>query len=212
METNALKIYNKRKQHYSSTSNRVYSLIGTAYDEHKESENRYSTMIQNFKNEMNSGIEIDVIFGILIFSILLALLLWVFVSVPLADFGFSILASVLLMIVMGIATAIVSSLGVGGDGVRYLFIVAVIVIFVLAFLGNQNKRLNQILKIVSHYLVPLFLFLIYLQIEDKYLHYDSNISNNTDKFHVFTAIFITGVLVSIFVYKRIFKNYRLLPK
>lgn len=203
-ERNPEIIYTNRKNFNRISSDYEYSLF--MLHNEKVSARPYDRMMSEYKSHVNyNQIDDEVVLGILIFSILIATLLWVFISVPKSDFGYSILASVLLMILMAILTAIFS-LGSSNDfEIRLLFYFAIIIIYLFAFNGDET-RLKRIFKIVSHYLVVVILFLFFLEIEE------SNLYSGSEEFVIYSVMLLVGIIMSIFIFKQVYKNNRLLPK
>ena len=162
--------------------------------------------MSNYQRQFDKSFEIDKVLGILIFSILFAVLLWIVISVPIADFGYSILVSVILMVFMGIITVMFNLIFSNDFVIRLAFYIMIFIVYSLAFMSKKETRLYRVLKIVSHYLVAVLLFLLFLEI-DK-----ANVLSHKDEFHVFSALFLTGMVMSVFLFKQVYKNYRLLPK
>lgn len=195
------KIYNLCKK-YNETGTKYSFYVSPNNEESAES--AYSYMIHNYQKYYDS-IDTDVIIGIFIFSIIIAALLWVFISVPVADFGYSILVGVLLIIFAAVLSFVIT-LGTRDDFfIRLLLYFIIALIYVKAFLGRKT-RLNQILKIVSHYTIPFLLFLFMIEI-DKLIYIGS-----TNLFYVFGAMIFSGVITSVFIFKKVYKNYRILPQ
>ena len=207
-ERNAQEIYNKRKLFNISDFGYSYSLFvlnDTIKD--RSAVHAYSRMMSNYRYNLKNNKDFTVVLGLLIFSILVALLLWIFISVPKADFGYSILASVLIMLLMGVLTAIFTFSSAGGGFVlKVLLYLAILTVYIIGFSGNETTRLKHVFKIVSHYAAVLFALLIFIEIEDQ------NLVPNKYEFLLFVLILITSVIISVFLFKKVYENNRLLPK
>ena len=208
LEKNPQEVFNKRKA-FNQQKNKVNFTLFTidkaiAYP--NKAVNNYTVMMSNYKRQFNKSFEIYEVLGILIFSILFAVLLWIVISVPIADFGYSILVSVILMVFMGIITVMFDMIFFNDFVIRLAFYIMIFIVYSLAFMSKKETRLYRVLKIVSHYLVAVFLFLLFLEIDEV------NIFNHQDEFYVFSALFLTGMVISVFLFKQVYKNYRLLPK
>ncbi len=204
---NPEEIYKRRKTFNKQTEIKHFSLFSSTnkseidYDRDIE----YEYMMSSYQEQMNKQFNFVLLFVLLIFSILLATLLWVYISVPLPDFGFSILAIVLIMIFMGIVVAILSIFNISHqDEIRIVFFIAIFLIYLIAFLGKSKKLIIRILKIICHYLVPVFLFLVILEIDDA--------NYFEDEIYYFISLFIVGMIISVFIFKEIYKKSKLLPK
>jgi len=209
LDNDEVSIFNKRKTFNKGRSTTNYSIfINTDIDENSfyEATNNYDAMMYNYKLHYNKSIELEEVLGILLLSIIFAVLLWIVISIPIADFGFSILISVVLMVFMGIISAMINLIASNDFIIRLAFYILILIIFYLAFIRKKDTRIYRVLKIVSHYSVAVFLFLIFLEIDE------ANLFHHREEFYVFSTLFIIGMLLSILIYKQVYKNYRLLPK
>jgi len=112
---------------------------------------------------------------------------------------------VILMVFMGIITVMFDMIFSNDFVIRLAFYIMIFIVYSLAFMSKKETRLYRVLKIVSHYLVPVLLLLFFLEIEK------ANVFHKDD-FYVFSALFLTGIVMSVFLFKQVYKNYRLLPK
>ena len=208
LEKKPQEVFNKRKA-FNQQKNKVNFTLFTidkAIAHPNKAVNNYTRMMSNYQRQFDKSFEIDEVLGILIFSILFAVLLWIVISVPIADFGYSILVSVILMVFMGIIIVMFNLIFSNDFVIRLSFYIMIFIVYSLAFMSKKETRLYRVLKIVSHYLVPVLLFLLFLEI-DK-----ANVFSHKDEFYVFSTLFLTGVVMSVFLFKQVYKNYRLLPK
>jgi len=208
LEKNPKEVFTKRKAFQQQKNKQGFTLFTNdkivSYP--TEAVNKYDNMMSNYQRHLNKSFKVEEPLGILIFSIILAILLWIVISVPIADFGYSVLISVILMVFMGIVTAMLSLIDSNNFTIRLAFYILIFTIFFLAFIRKNKTRLYRVLKIVSHYLVAVFLFIVFLEIDE------ANIFRHRDEFYVFSALFLIGMVISVFLFKQVYKNYRLLPK
>ena len=213
-ETNPEVIFNKRKafNEKNQEDNDAFSLLikpTNSYNTYDTAINQYSSMVNNYERMQNTSIDLEFFLGLLLFSAVVASLLWILISVPSGDFGYAILASVLIAIFMGILSVLVATTTHGSDeeSVFALFYILTIFIYSIAFSGNKT-RLQRIFKIVSHFATPLVFILIYttliaLDIFDDY-------SSDTN-FYIFIAFTLIGTITSTFIYKQVYKKMSLFP-
>lgn len=208
IKRNPEEIFNMRKAFIDDAKEDYFTLftIDDNITFNNNAASSYSQMMSNYSRNHDKSFDLDVFLGILVFSIILAILLWIVISVPIADFGYSVLISVILMIFMGIIVAIINIITSNDFIIRLAFFLLVFIVWFLAFFSKKQTRLYWVLKIVSHYLVALFLFLIFLEIDE------SSFFKHRDAFYIFSGLFLIGMVISVFVFKHVYKNYRLLPK
>ncbi len=214
---NAEDIFNKRKLFNNQTEIHHFSLFNTsniqATNYYNDKGYLYKHMMSSYKRQLYKSFDFEVLFGILIFSIILATLLWIFISVTLADFGFSILSGVLLMILTGIVVAIVGIFNrINDDEVQIAFFIGISIIYLIAFLGDRKKRLIRILKIVCHYLLPVFLLLVILEIDDSKYYELEYYYYYKHHFYYYASFFILGMIVGVFIFDEVYKKDRLLAR
>jgi len=209
-EYNAEEIYNKRKSFNQGKSNdynfSLFKIKETNDTTFYSAVNKYDGMMYSYQRHYNKDFDFELMLGILMFSIVLAILLWIVISIPMADFGYSVLVSVVLMVFMGIISALINLLTSNDFIIRLAFYIAIFIVYFFAFIIKKDTQLHRVLKIVSHYLVAVFLFLLFLEIDE------ANIFHHRDEFYVFSTLFLIGIIMSVFLFKQVYKNYRLLPR
>ena len=209
-ETDAELIYSQRKAYNlgGNTSNlNNYSLfVFEGNDYPADAYNQMMGFYDRYNYDDNSYVN-EFLLATLIFAGFVALLLWIFISVPMADFGFSILAAVILMIFSGIAIAIMA-LGsfASEESIQFFLWFLILVIFLIAFSGTHKTRFQRIMQIVSHYTVSVMAILVILIIED------SNIFSHTEEFYIFSGILLLSIVLSVVMYKFVYKRCRIMPK
>ena len=205
-DDNPESIFNKRKQFYfSQDTNTEFSLYQKPTSSTYNSPGRaYDYMISNYDRYYN---DIDdffkVLLGILIFSVIIALILWVFVSVPLAQFGYAVLFSVLLAIFIGVVSVILGISSAGESSFYLVYIMISLFVYFQAFIAKS--KWSQVFQIVSH-VVFSFLLLMFLVLLEQ-----SDIIDNNE-FYSFSFLFIIGMLLSVLLYKPVYKKNMIIPQ
>ena len=143
-------------------------------------------------------------FAVLMFSAIMALLLWIVISVEIGDFGFAVLAAGLISMFLGIFMAIVAIFNNGFVfGILYF---AILVIFLIAFAYQKQTRVKRVFQILSQVSIPMFVGILIIQFGGNYEPFDGE-----PKFILYLTS-ILSVVCTVFVYKYVYKASRILPK
>ncbi len=213
-ESNPNVIFNKRKAYNRNKEKYSYNLLVLKNKQQVYNiKNAYSNMLRNYQKYEGDYIMHDkyILFGFLFFATILALLLWIFISVPFADFGFAVLAGILIAIFVGILAVIIGS----ETYIRFLLYLVIIAIFLIAFMSKENSLLTRIMKILSQLLIPVFVALLFWEYFDKY-SYKLNYENHDELYYfirdAFPIVILLTIVSTVFLYKYIYRNSRMLPK
>jgi hypothetical protein len=209
-ETDAERIYEQRKAYNlkdnidSSSNYSLFVLEGNDYP--AKAYNQMIRFYNRYNYDDNDYVD-EFLLITLIFAGFVALLLWIFISVPMADFGFSVLAAVILMIFSGIIIAIMAiASAVSEETIQFFLWFLILIIFLIAFSGIHKTRFQRIMQIVSHYTISVMAILIIIIIEE------ANIFSRADEFYVFSGILLLSIILSVFMYKYVYRRYRIMPK
>jgi len=215
-ETDPNEVWNKLKSHKTNYQQNYNLLVFESETNPKIIHSNYRNLLYNFKYNSDYDLhDIEVLYVFLFFSIILALLLWIIISVPITDFGFSVLAGALILVFAGVVSALLASLN--ADKLILIFLqIMIVLVFLLAYFGNNNKLLTRITTILSQLLIPVlvgFLFLDYFEFylmkynNDYYDYY--RVKNNIENF--IPSVLLITIILTVFFYKNIYRNSRILP-
>jgi len=210
-ETDAELIYSQRKAYNlekNTSDSNNYSLFVLKGDDYPaDAYNQMMRFYDRYNYDTDNSYVNEFLLITLIFAGFVALLLWIFISVPMADFGFSILAAVILMIFSGIAIAIMAiGSSASEESIQFFLWFLILVIFLIAFSGIHKTRFQRIMQIVSHYTLSVIAILVILIVED------SNVFSRTEEFYIFSGILLLSIVLSVVMYKFVYKRYRIMPK
>ncbi len=210
-------IFNKRKAYNRNKEAFTYNLLVLKNNQQiYKVKNAYSKMLRNYQKYNGDYIlhDKDILYGFLFFATILALLLWIFISVPLADFGFTVLTGVLISIFVGILTIIVVSSS-SEFYVRIVLYLVIISIFLIAFTSKKHTLLSRIMKILSQLLIPVFMALLFWEYFDRYrygYYYDKRNEFYGFIEDIFPIVILLTIVSTVFLYKYIYRNSRMLPR
>ena len=198
-------IFNKRKQFYfNQDTSSEFSLYQNLSKTRYSGGRAYDYMISNYDRYYNDIDDFfEVFIGVLLFASIIALILWIFVSVPLAQFGYAVLFSVLLAIFVGVVSAVLGISNANSGGFYFVYIMISIVVYFIAFVSNS--KWSNVFKIVSHVVFVFLILMFIVSLIDNHVISDYN-------FYYFSAIFIIGVLLSVLLYKPVYAKNRIMPQ
>jgi len=126
--------------------------------------NAYSMMFSNYEKNLKYNLEDnELLLFFIIFSSIISFLLWIFISVHKADFGFAVLYGALISLFVGILSAVFGSISDNDFIYRLIPYMSFVIIFILAF-TLKNSTLSRVLKILSQIIIPMMVKLINMKI------------------------------------------------
>lgn len=205
-ETNPTIIYNKRK-HFKARGFHNLLTLGS-YKNPRTIYSKYSSFINHYR--YNSSFDLhdkEVIYAFLFIAMITALFLWIVISIPIADFGYTILAGTLILIFVGVMSALLSIASNTEDLIIWFMYLCILIIFLLAFTSKENTLVSRIMTVLSQLLIPILVLLFYIDYTND-LPYEAK--NHVRDFIPF--IILLTIVSTVFLYKYIYRSSRMLPR
>jgi len=220
-ENNPVKIFNQRKLYSSSQKEQIYNLLiidsvsnpKDIFLIYKKRIEKYNILINHIRrfDELSYKNEI-LIQKFLLFSIIIALLLWMVVSNSIKDFSSAIFGGAIITTFVYIISLLIYELSNVYYHVAIFTHFSILIVFIFAFGKTKNSLVKRASIIFSQLLIPV-LFVLFLY--DYIIYIGPSHSNWSQQILVerFIGYIISiTIVLTVFFYKNIYRNSRILPR
>jgi len=209
-ENNPKIIFNKRKEFVFNKVDNVFSLLRFK----SETSPRiilsdYGNLLSHYKRYNTYRLhDEEVLYTFLFIAVILALLLWIFISVPKTDFGYAILAGAIILVFVGVMVGLLSIISNSFMLFLILSQLVLLAIFLVAFLGDNNTLLTRIMTILSQISIPIQVGLVY----GFYFDFSHNFPQERIVSNTVPIVLLVTLVLTVFLFKNIYRNSRMLPR